>query len=347
MSSKVSRRRALAACGAIALTPLVGCTMQPVTSFAGATMGTRYQVRMRSNGALQAKLPSLQKTAATVLAELERELSTYQPQSDVARFNRANLNDWVAVGATTAHITKTALQVSALSRSAFDPTVGPLVALWGFGPDGRGKQLPSPSHVSDVLATVGTSNIEQDGEMLRKRHLGVGIDLNGIAKGYAVDALAQLLERYGINDYLVDIGGELRARGTRDGTQPWRVGILDPLTAEASAMLALDLRDQAIATSGNYFNYFVANGRRYSHNIDPRTGTPIRHRTVSVTVIAKDAMEADAWSTALMTLGRQQGAALAAQLELAALFLDHDGSGGSTRFATPALRFSHPGLAAS
>ncbi len=323
------RRTVLTLGAAYALAPLAGCTRTRLASIDGATMGTHFRVRLPADN----NLPGLSQRITQTLRHIESTMSAYQPNSELTRMNRGDIG-WIRLSEATRDVVHQALHVARATRGAFDPTVAPLVSLWGFGPEGRRQAPPARREIEALRSQVGYKRIELDQSRLRKAHRDTGIDLNGIAKGYAVDAITALLREAGVDDYLVDIGGELRARGRRDAREPWRVGVLNPAT---QALIPLRLSDQAIATSGNYFNYFVAGGQRYSHNIDPRTGQPVMHNTMSATVVADDTSLADAWSTALMTLGRAGGYPLAARNGVAALFLEEAAGGGVTRTVTPAL----------
>jgi len=287
-------------------------------AFMGATMGTTYSVKYF--GAKQNKLDALVKTR---LDDLNAALSTYREDSEVSRFNAQQSTDWFPVSADTLSIVKAAGLISRQSNGAFDITVGPLVELWGFGAGGRTGEPPATTAINALLKHTGFELIEwrESPSAIRKLRPMVAIDLSAIAKGYAVDSVAQLLDRKGITAYLVEVGGEIRSRGMKAGGKPWQVAIEQPqdysATGNRTVESVLPLTDMAIATSGDYRNYFDYQGQRYSHSINPQTGWPVKTAVGSVSVITDSAMLADGWATALLVLGSEEAITLANQLGLA------------------------------
>jgi len=239
-------------------------------------------------------------------------------------------------------VVQAALDVSRTTDGALDVTVGPLVNLWSFGPESREPAVPSPAAIAERLAAVGWSRLEVrlDPPALRKRSGELEVDLSAIAKGHGVDVLAGLLEARGCLDYLVEIGGEVRVRGHRADGAPWTIGIEAPDTGARRVAEVLTPGDAAVATSGDYRNFFEAGGKRYSHTIDPRTGRPIEHGPAAVTVVADTCTLADAMATALMVLGPEAGRALAVREGLATLFFVRR-NGGLERLTTPAFDALH------
>jgi len=330
MSARVSRREWLARVGRAAVTaPFVGlsaCALDGPPAHAlvleGPTMGTRYRVtvpaaaRVRDEDALGAELRA-------VLDGVDGRMSTYRPDAELARFNAAASTAWFDVSDETREVVEQAVAVARGSGGAFDPTVGPLVDLWGFGPEARTGRPPAPAAVAARRRAVGVEHLETRGtpSQLRKHRPDVRLDLSGIAKGHALDRLAACLDARGLRAYLVDVGGELRARGERAPGAPWRVGIERPVPGATDLVATLALGDEALATSGDYRQFFDAGGRRYCHLIDPRRGAPVDHDLAAVTVVARDGAEADAWATALMVLGPDAGEARARARGLAALFV--------------------------
>lgn len=278
----------------------------------GPTMGTTYAVKLYDAdeavdaGALQSEIDDL-------LERINDRMSTWQPDSELSRFNASSDPGWFPVSADTARVVAAAEAVSGLSDGAFDVTVGPVVNLWGFGPDGRGPGPPPERQIESAMKQVGYRQlaVRTSPSALRKQHPDMYVDLSAIAKGFAVDEVARLLDDRRIVSYLVEIGGELRARGSKPDGSPWKVAIEQPLPGERSAQSIVALRDTAIATSGDYRNYVEKGGKRYSHTIDPRTGRPIAHGLASVSVITASAMRADALATAIMVLGPEEGFRLA------------------------------------
>lgn len=300
----------------------------PVLALEGTTMGTLYSIKVAHPPA------GLQQDAlaARITAELDSLValfSTYEPDSVLARVNASRSTDWLDVPAALVEVLAEARRVSELSDGAFDVTVGPLVDLWGFGPVFTGDRIPEPAAIEALRARVGYANIElrTDPPGLRKAHPEIRIDLSAIAKGYAVDRIAALLEADGIDNYLVDIGGELRGRGHNAAGAPWRIGIEHPVAGEHAVQAVIGIEAIGVATSGDYRNFFERDGQRYSHTIDPRTGRPVTHALASVTVIDPQTMRADALATALLVLGPEAGYALAERAGLAALFISRGAEG--------------------
>lgn len=232
-----------------------------------------------------------------------------------------------------------ASRISASTQGAFDVTVGPLVDVWGFGPQYRTQRVPNDDTIQRVRESVGYRHVQTDPSAgaIRKKHSHTQVDLNAIAPGYGVDRLATILERQGFGDYLVEIGGEFRARGTTATGRPWRVGIERPVEGRRVVGEVVVLRDRAIGTSGTTRDFFVQDGRHYSHSIDPATGRPVDHPPMAVSVVADTAMEADGWATALLVLGPERGYALAQARGLGAILVTASGSSFDVRI-TDALR---------
>ena len=319
---------------------LVACedsAARRVTVITGATMGTSYSVKVPGLPAAVDR-DALEYEIAGILEAVNAQMSTYRPESELSRFNAAGAAAPVMVSADTLAVVETALDVARLAGGAFDPTVGPLVELWGFGPDGR-RPVPSASRIADALAATGYGHIYPTAAppALDKGRDGIRLDLSGIAKGFGVDRVAEHLERRGVAYYLVEIGGELRGRGYSPRGDQWRVGIERPVAAERSVQRVVRLGGQALATSGDYRIFFEQDGARFSHLIDPRDGRPVDHGLASVTVIASSAMRADALSTALMVLGPDAGLELARREKIAAFFIAKAG-GGFSEIATPGFK---------
>ncbi len=291
----------------------------------GRTMGTRFNVQV---AAMPTKVDKDQ-LAADIRARLEEinaKMSTYDPESEISRFNRHAGADWFPVSDATARVVAAAIEVSIATDGAFDVTVGPLVNLWGFGPESVLTAMPDASVIQAALARIGYQKlaVRDDPPGLRKSEPTLYVDLSAIAKGYGVDQVAELLERYEIHDYLVDIGGELRVQGENAKGRPWQVAIESPVE-DRKPFRILSMSKGAVATSGNYRNYFELGGQRFSHTLDPRTGRPVTHNLVSATVLADDAMTADAWATALIVLGRDNGLTKAEEQGLAVFLLSGSG----------------------
>lgn len=300
---------------------LTSCSNDPPSpvTLTGPTMGTTYTVKLYvpDNNIDQTKIQS---EIDTLLERVNGLMSTWRPDSELSRFNKSKEMDWFPVSAETAHVVSAAEAISTLSDGAFDVTVGPMVNLWGFGPDGGDTGPPSTEQVAATMARIGFRKLEVRASpaALRKQNPDMYVDLSAIAKGYAVDEVARVLDEHDVTSYLVEIGGELRARGSKSDGSPWKVAIERPLQGERSVQSVLELRDTSIATSGDYRNYREKDGKRFSHTIDPRTGRPVDHALASVSVIAPSAMRADALATAIMVLGPEAGYRLVTQEALAA-----------------------------
>jgi thiamine biosynthesis lipoprotein len=278
----------------------------------GATMGTTYHIKVVAESKKDRK--DLQRSIDQRLQQLNKSMSTFQPDSEISRFNRLQATDTdFAISSDFLAVMLAADAVYRLTDGAWDGTVKPLVDLWGFGPSGAIDQVPSAQTIAAALKNVGFQQIEVSAKgFLRKHNPAVTIDLASIAKGYGVDQVSRLIEEKGYRNYLVEIGGEVYAAGKRLDGKRWRVGINQPSkTATADAVYkALELQDQAMATSGDYRNYEVIGGRAYSHIIDPRSGYPVNQGVVSTSVVAPNCTLADGLATALMVLGPVQGIAL-------------------------------------
>ena len=308
----------------------------------GATMGTTFTVKVATDGGVAEGTldpAALQAAVQGRLDRIETRMSHYRPDSELSRFNGARSTAPQPISAETLAVVAEALAVSRASAGAFDVTVGPLVDAWGFGPGGRARAAPDGSALAALRTGVGFEllEIDQAASTLRKRREEVAIDLSAIAKGYAVDAVASLLGDLGAHHYLVEIGGELRAAGTNEQGAPWRIAIERPAAGAAGGQHILSLTDAAIATSGDYRNFYDLDGVRVSHTIDPRTGRPVTHGLRSVSVIAERCILADARSTALAVLGPDDGYALAVERGWAARFVADDGTGRLSQRETPAF----------
>lgn len=259
--------------------------------------------------------------------------STWQSDSQLSIFNAETVGDWVSVSPELFALFTLARDVNAASGGAFDVTVGPLVNLWGFGPEKLPDRVPSDDEIANAQALAGPRVWELHREPMRARKLseGVYVDLSALAKGYGVDRIAELLRRRGVSEFLAEIGGELFASGKSPRGDAWKVGIERPDASDRGVYAAVSLVEGGLATSGDYRNFFEQDGVRYSHTIDPRTGKPTSHRLASVSVYAPDSVSADAWATALMVLGEEAGFEVAEKRNLAAFFLYVDEDGFSAK----------------
>lgn len=279
----------------------------PLTGMRGAAFGTHWSVSLPAG----ADLSGLQARLEVLLAQLDLAFSPWRPDSVVARFNAGNARD-MSVTEEIAAVTGAAVRIASASGGTFDPTVGPLVARWGFGPIHGGTR------------PAGWLNLAAGNAHIAKAETGMTLDLCGIAKGHALDRMVGLLLDAGHEHFLVEFGGELAARGRHPSGRVWRVGIETPLVGREDFAGVLRLDGMAVATSGDLVNGYYIGRRRYSHIIDPMVGEPVESELASVSVLMATAREADGWATALMAAG-EAGPDLARRLDIAALFLFRDG----------------------
>lgn len=296
---------------------LCSCSNKPeVLSISGSKMGTSYHITIIAD---QLPPEDIEQQIDQLLSRIDDSMSTYKKESEISQFNDLPVGQNLSISHEFAEVVKISRKVWQLSNGAFDPTIGPLVDLWGFGPDERHGSIPSSKAIDQAKQQVGFDNVVLDGLTLTKQN-PVELDLSAVAKGYAVDSVANLLEMLALPDYIVEIGGEIRVSGFNAESAPWRIAMEQPkLFSEVDRVL--HLTDIAIATSGDYRNYFERDDVRYSHTIDPKTGRPIVHNLASVSVLTDSCAEADAWATAFSVLGADKSLELAEKLDLAAYIL--------------------------
>lgn len=304
----------------------------------GNTMGGTWSLKLPTLPPSQSA-EQLTTACQSLLDRLEAEMSTYRLDSAINRFNRFANTDWFPVSPDLAAIVTTAQHVSEQTDGAFDITIAPCVNLWGFGPEPiglRAGKIPSDEEVERAASHVNYKHlhVQLTPPALRKDDPALRIDLSAIAKGYAANELAKVLDGLGARDYLIAIGGELRAKGLSSLDRPWHVGIEVPTPDTRRILRQIELRDAGVSTSGDYRNFFDVVGRRFSHELDPRTGRPVVEAPACVSVVHPDSAYADAMATALMVLGPTDGYARARQLHLAAIFVTR-GQGAFDLRATP------------
>jgi thiamine biosynthesis lipoprotein len=307
----------------------------PSTTFSGAALGTTYSVRVVHQAPLSdAARRGLQERIETVLAAVDRSMSTWREDSELSRLNRHGTEPF-EVSPELFEVLAAALEIGRRGRGALDITVGPLVNAWGFGP-GEMLEIPSEETLARLRERTGSELLELDPDRrtVRKKVPGVEFDLSAIAKGYAVDQVADVLENTEPLGFMVEVGGEIVARGHNAEGQIWRIGIEVPDPARRAVHAVVGLDDAALATSGDYRNFRVEDGEILSHIIDPRSGRPVRHAVASVSVIAESCAEADGWATALSVLGPEEGLEIARQEGLAVLFISRRSDGGFEEAAT-------------
>jgi len=299
-----------------------GCSRVPQDPVVlnGQTMGTSWAVRLAAPPD-QHSVAELRSEIEELLEQVNDEMSTWREDSDISRFNRLPAGGELIVPEGFAQVLDMALQVAELTDGAYDPTVGPLVNLWGFGPPHRGQGVPEAEAISETLERVGFQRVVFDADQRRLvQPGGLYLDFSSIAKGWGVDVVSEHLLAHGIRNFLVDIGGDIRSHGQRlDG--PWRVAIERPVPGAREIHQVIEPGTAAIVTSGTYRQFFESGGQRFSHTIDPRTGYPVDHHAVSITVIADNATWADAWATALGVPEPERAYEIAVENDIAALWI--------------------------
>ncbi|MDX7990007.1 FAD:protein FMN transferase [Xenorhabdus sp. Reich] len=314
---------------------LAACGGPEQKNLNGQTMGTYYSVKYVADSSVPAP-ENLQKEIDRLLEEVNDQMSTYRPNSELSRFNQSReVNKPFPVSAATAKVVKEAIRINKLTEGALDVTVGPLVNLWGFGPEGRITKAPTDEELATRRAWTGIDHLSVEGNNLIKSIPELYVDLSSIAKGYGVDAVAEYLESQNIKNYMVDIGGEVRTSGNNGKGNPWRIAIEKPSDTgmEQSAQEIIEPGNMSVATSGDYRNYFEQNGVRYSHTINPKTGKPISHNLVSITVIAPTCMSADGFSTGLDVLGPEKGMEVAEKLNIPVFMIVKTKDGFEERYS--------------
>ncbi|MCW8328104.1 FAD:protein FMN transferase [Photobacterium sp. SDRW27] len=287
----------------------------------GSTMGTYYSIKLIK----QEGLPS----ATDMQTEIDRRLelvndqmSTYRKHSELSQFNQHQTNQPFEVSADTAKVVKEAIRLAKLTDGALDVTVGPVVNLWSFGPEARPEKTPTADEITERKKIVGIHHLSVEGNTLKKDIPELYVDLSSIAKGFGVDVVADYFEELNVADYLVEIGGELRLKGKNLEGVSWRIAIEKPTDdGSRSVQEIIEPGDMAVATSGDYRNYFEEDGVRYSHLIDPKTCKPISNHVVSVTVLHPSSMTADALATAFSVMGEEKSLELAQQESLPVLLV--------------------------
>ncbi len=314
----------------VCLTATLICTATAVRAadplrLFGETMGTHYIVTIDSPS-VDDDGAALQERIKARLAEINSQMSTWDSSSEISKFNNAQSTDWFEVSTEFIFVVAEAKRIFECTDGAFDPTVSPLIDLWGFGDD-RKKTVPDATAIAAARQTIGMQHLDlrKEPPALKKSLAGLQLNLSAIAKGYAVDAISALLVDQNITSFMIDIGGENRAGQPKANGAPWRAGIESPLSAPLPGQdlpfsRVVDLNESSVATSGDYRNFFEIDGSHFSHTIDPTTGWPVKAPPAAVSVLHTSCMSADAWATALMVLGSEKGVPLAREQELSVLF---------------------------
>ncbi|MDR5898863.1 FAD:protein FMN transferase [Halomonas vilamensis] len=323
---------------------LAGCSSEserPLESpvrLDGGAFGSFYQVII-ADPLTQGEAQTLEAGIQAQLEQVDQAMSTYRDDAELVAFNQAPLGEWQPLSDALIEVMAISQSVAEASNGAFDVTIGGLVNLWSFGPEARPEEVPSDAVLNERLEQVGFDALDVDTQSMQaQRTRDVFVDLSAVAKGYATDQVAAYLDQQGIEHYLVNLGGDLIARGYRDPNEEilWRVGIEVPADGPQTAQHVIPLRDISVATSGDYRNYFEIEGKRYSHTLDPRSGKPITHGLASVSVFHPANAWADAWATALLVAGETSGMRLANEYDLGVLMLVREGDAWRS-LASPAL----------
>jgi len=326
----------------IALLILTNCTTPADELFSthGSTMGTTYSVKIvkdvRQNPPVN--FETLSPKIDSLLLAVNRQMSTYMQDSEISRFNQFQDTSWFPISEDFAKVLLASYQICEASNGAFDFTVGPLVNLWGFGPENRDEMIPTDQEISERKSKVGYQKIKirLNPPAVKKAMPGMYCDLSATAKGFGVDKLAEYFESLNFANYLVEIGGEVRAKGVNERGETWVIGIQTPDESRGIQKI-VRLEDNAMATSGDYFNYYEVDGKRYSHTIDPLTGKPITHKLASVSVMQKSCMIADGLATAIDVLGPEKGFVFARKRKLP-VFMIVRGATGFEEKMTPEFK---------
>lgn len=313
--------------GSLLVLNLSACS--PETSMpqlTGLTMGTSYSVQWRELPA-SVEVSKLKENIENQLEKINDLMSTYTSHSQLSGFNRSRETGWHAVEPELAELTALALEVSKQTQGAFDVTVGPLVNIWGFGPDETAFSFPTETEINIAKRSVGYQHLQArlDPAALNKKIVDLYVDLSAIAKGYAVDEVAKILNNENIEHYMVEIGGEVKGKGIASHGDSWRIGIETPQTQRGNIEAVLSLNNIGVATSGDYRNSFEHEGVTYSHTINPTTGRPVKHNLASVTVMHESVAVADAWATAFMVLGPKTTYKIAQQKKFAVFLITKEG----------------------
>ena len=320
---------------------LAGCSFEPeekIWEIAGRVFGTEYHIKVVLTDDPE-QLDTLATGITSVLESVDASMSTWREDSELSRFNETDdQTQWFEVSAPLHEVLTVAHEVSEFSDGAFDITVGPVVNLWGFGPEARPEQVPEAALLQQRLAAVGYEKLEFRAEPPAIKVVGSRqyLDLSAIAKGYAVDAVSEFLSDSGVEAHLVEIGGEVRVSGRKPGDEAWRLAIEEPVEGRREVNRVVALDRQAMATSGDYRNYYESAGQRFSHTIDPENGMPISHNLASVTVITDTTMRADALATAFNVMGYEKARELAIRENVAVYFIIRE-EGGFEAHYTPAF----------
>ncbi|ABR73979.1 FAD:protein FMN transferase [Actinobacillus succinogenes] len=320
---------------------LSGCRKDAeIISFVGKTMGTTYHIKYIDDGSLNKNAEEAHAQIEDILKDVNTKMSTYDPNSELSRFNQSKeVNVPVEISTELGTVLQEAVRLNQITEGALDVTVGPIVNLWGFGPEKRPERQPAAQQLAERQQWVGLDKLKlskNSGKFVLEKNVPqLYIDLSSIAKGFGVDQVAEALEQFGVQNYMVEIGGEIRAKGKNIEGKHWQIAIEKPnFDGSRAVEQVIGLQDLAMATSGNYRIYFEERGKRFSHEIDPKTGYPIQHRLASITVLHPSSMTADGLSTGLFVLGEDEALRVAEQHALAVYLIIKTDNGFETKLSS-------------
>jgi FAD:protein FMN transferase len=310
----------------VSIMSIEGCSEQSIQKLQGYVQGTTYHISYWSENPVDNK--RIKNSIETEFGTIDKLLSNYRTDSTIEIFNSTENIDKFTVGPEIVALVKVAQTVRQSSAGCYDLTIKPLFDLWGF--QNETQVVPEQAAIDKSMAQIGMDKLEiVNDTQLRKKQADLKVDLSSIAQGYSVERISQVLEKNGVHNYLVEIGGELKTNGHKPDQQPWRIAVEKPLPGEQTLHKVIDMpKDMpfAVMTSGTYHHYFDENGVRYSHILDARNGRPVNHDLVSVTVIHQNPVTADAWSTALLCLGQKEGMKAAKEEKISAFFIQQQGN---------------------
>ncbi|WP_205343068.1 FAD:protein FMN transferase [Denitrificimonas caeni] len=314
---------------------LSGCesNSERVEVLSGPTMGSTFTIKYVYNATTPAA-DAVGVEVQSILDQVDRQMSTYRLDSDIARFNQSPAQTCMPMPQPVLDLAQYGFELSQLSDGAFDLTLGPLLNLWGFGPQARSKHVPSAEAIAEAKARVGYQHVRVvDGQLCKDAD--VKIEFNSIAAGYTVDRISERFAELNIDSYMIEVTGELIAKGRKPDGTPWRIAMEQPLgDGQRVIQRVLEIDGYGVNTSGDYRNYFEENGIRFSHTIDPQAGAPISHRLASVTVVDRSTLHADGLGTLLLVLGPERGLSFAEEHDIAAFFVMRDGEGFATQVSS-------------
>ncbi len=315
---------------------------QKPIEFVGFALGTSYSIKI-SGLSKEEQSHKIHQEIKKILAEVEKTMSVFEPNSEISKFNQSAKTDWFEISPELLAVISESDRISRLSDGAFDITLGGIIELWGFGGSQQNREIPTSDKINKILKNVNFQeiSIREKPPAIRKKNPNIMLNLSAIAKGYAVDRVAAYLKRSNPRGYLVEIGGEIRTGGWKNNQTPWIVAIERPEVMQRQIQKVITMQDNGMATSGDYRNYFEIDGKRFSHTIDPNTGWPVDHDLVSVTVIHPSCMTADAFSTAIMVLGHEKGYRLAEKMGLPVFLMIRKAGKLEEKMTPEFIRFLH------